>query len=322
LRLVVLDSAGRVLSDRAEELFRISPQSLPWPPRLVQEEVLSGPVLDPNETIPTVPLNTTNKTVALFFSASWCEPCKKVLPLLNASLDDLRSRGVDVVLVSLDKSEDEFDRYRGSLRFPAVPYKDSRRLLLQSGLGVRAIPSLIVLRNNSVVTSSGVPALLGGDDRLWEEGVLDLSAPSNIQQLQYRPVLIAFTEHCDSLVKDSVKDALEECRASVSFPVTVPRLSRNDLMVGTVEEASRVSEVLRTLCGMPDARSNIPQFAILDLSTERAFGNLTWDTDSFRDMLATGALKTTVVDALEDMTTRFLDYSLQPRKVDIGSLSI
>jgi cytochrome c biogenesis protein CcmG/thiol:disulfide interchange protein DsbE len=42
------------------------------------------------------------KVVLLDFWASWCEPCKKELPLLSKLAPRLRTRGIEVVAVNID----------------------------------------------------------------------------------------------------------------------------------------------------------------------------------------------------------------------------
>jgi cytochrome c biogenesis protein CcmG/thiol:disulfide interchange protein DsbE len=42
------------------------------------------------------------KVVLLDFWASWCEPCKKELPLLSRLAPRLRARGIEIVAVNID----------------------------------------------------------------------------------------------------------------------------------------------------------------------------------------------------------------------------
>jgi peroxiredoxin len=44
----------------------------------------------------------TGKVVLLDFWASWCEPCKKELPLLSKLAAKLKSRGIEVIAVNID----------------------------------------------------------------------------------------------------------------------------------------------------------------------------------------------------------------------------
>ncbi|MCU1282056.1 MAG: Redoxin domain protein, partial [bacterium] len=42
------------------------------------------------------------KVVLVDFWASWCEPCKKELPLLDKLAPRLRARGIEIVAVNID----------------------------------------------------------------------------------------------------------------------------------------------------------------------------------------------------------------------------
>jgi peroxiredoxin len=51
------------------------------------------------------------KVVLLDFWASWCEPCKKELPLLSELAGKLREHGIEVVTVNIDKSRDNAESF-------------------------------------------------------------------------------------------------------------------------------------------------------------------------------------------------------------------
>ena len=55
-----------------------------------------------------VGIGTTNKGngVIVSFFASWCTPCRQELPIVNALVGELRSKGITVVLIDLKESRD------------------------------------------------------------------------------------------------------------------------------------------------------------------------------------------------------------------------
>src|SRR5690349_2151318 len=56
------------------------------------------------------------KVVLLDFWASWCEPCKKELPILAKMAPGLRAKGVEIVAVNIDdkkQNAEEFLRSHG-----------------------------------------------------------------------------------------------------------------------------------------------------------------------------------------------------------------
>ncbi len=84
------------------------------------------------------------KFVGLFFSASWCGPCKPATSKLIA-LRNHAGETLEVVLVSQDRSErDQLDHMQASgMEWPAVKWADSRALM--SKFSAWGIPRVIVL---------------------------------------------------------------------------------------------------------------------------------------------------------------------------------
>jgi nucleoredoxin len=92
-----------------------------------------------------------SRLVALYFSASWCGPCRGFTPLLIEFYTYLQevvapTHGIKIVFVSSDQDESQFQAYFGKMPFLAMPYTN-RSLAQQtkSVFGVRGIPSLVVL---------------------------------------------------------------------------------------------------------------------------------------------------------------------------------
>ena len=102
-----------------------------------------------------------SRLVALYFSASWCGPCRSFTPLLIEFYTYLQevvapTHGIKIVFVSSDQDESQFNAYYSKMPFLALPYTN-RDLAQQtkSVFGVRGIPSLVVLDSLSgmIVTS-------------------------------------------------------------------------------------------------------------------------------------------------------------------------
>eukprot|EP00580_Thalassiosira_gravida_P016583 CAMPEP_0201663636 /NCGR_PEP_ID=MMETSP0494-20130426/5360_1 /ASSEMBLY_ACC=CAM_ASM_000839 /TAXON_ID=420259 /ORGANISM="Thalassiosira gravida, Strain GMp14c1" /LENGTH=1060 /DNA_ID=CAMNT_0048142267 /DNA_START=184 /DNA_END=3366 /DNA_ORIENTATION=+ len=90
------------------------------------------------------------RLVALYFSAQWCGPCRGFTPLLIEFYNVLKkvapSHGLELVFVSSDQDEGQFQQYYGKMPFAALPF--SNRSLAQQAksiFGVRGIPSLVVV---------------------------------------------------------------------------------------------------------------------------------------------------------------------------------
>lgn len=100
------------------------------------------------------------KTVALYFSAHWCPPCKMFSPKLVKAYNEMKEAGkpFEIVLVSSDRNETAMYNYMKELEMPwlAVPYTDARREKLGRDYKVRGIPTLVILdENGKTITTNG-----------------------------------------------------------------------------------------------------------------------------------------------------------------------
>uniref|UniRef100_K4AJ13 protein-disulfide reductase n=1 Tax=Setaria italica TaxID=4555 RepID=K4AJ13_SETIT len=84
-------------------------------------------------------------TVALYFSASWCPPCRRFTPTFVEVYEELTSQdnSLEVVFVSRDRDEESFNAYLAKMPWLAVPLADSECLQrLMKGYKVNGIPNL------------------------------------------------------------------------------------------------------------------------------------------------------------------------------------
>jgi len=111
---------------------------------------------------PTVPVQAlTDKTVMLYFSASWCPPCRAFTPaLIDFYKQNKANKNFEVVFCSWDSNEKEFDTYYGTHPWLAMKRKDVDELANQ--LGVRTIPSLVVVNGvtGEIITKEGRMAVV------------------------------------------------------------------------------------------------------------------------------------------------------------------
>ncbi|KAJ4961250.1 hypothetical protein NE237_021160 [Protea cynaroides] len=103
--------------------------------------------------------NLSGKNIGLYFSASWCGPCRRFTPNLVDVYNELSLQGnFEIIFVSADEDEDSFNGYFSKMPWLAIPFSDSEtRDGLDELFKVRGIPCLVMLDGNGQVASqSGV----------------------------------------------------------------------------------------------------------------------------------------------------------------------
>ncbi|XP_042502957.1 probable nucleoredoxin 1 [Macadamia integrifolia] len=103
--------------------------------------------------------NLSGKNIGLYFSASWCGPCRRFTPNLVDVYNELCTQGdLEIIFVSADKDENSFNEYFSKMPWLAIPFSDSEtRDQLNKLFIVRGIPNLVILDGNGeVVSKSGV----------------------------------------------------------------------------------------------------------------------------------------------------------------------
>ncbi|CAH9108313.1 unnamed protein product [Cuscuta europaea] len=103
------------------------------------------------------------KTVGVYFSASWCGPCRRFTPKLIQVYNEILSKGdFEIVFVSADEDEESFKGYFSEMPWTAIPFSDSvTRDHLDGLFTVRGIPHLVILNGSGeVLTEDGVDVIV------------------------------------------------------------------------------------------------------------------------------------------------------------------
>lgn len=99
------------------------------------------------------------KIVAVYFSASWCGPCRGFTPDLVKFYRAVRKAGnVEIVFVSRDKSADDMMNYMKKDKMPwlAIPFNDPAAAALIKELRVNGIPNLAVFgKDGKLISPNG-----------------------------------------------------------------------------------------------------------------------------------------------------------------------
>ena len=105
------------------------------------------------------------KVIGLYFSASWCGPCKMFTPEL-VKLRDRNDDKFEVVFVSSDRSAEDQEEYMKdyNMDWPAIPYDSPLRGELGAKYEIRGIPSLVIVDDQgNLITKDGRSEMSGSD---------------------------------------------------------------------------------------------------------------------------------------------------------------
>ncbi|RVW47305.1 putative nucleoredoxin 1 [Vitis vinifera] len=107
------------------------------------------------------------KKIWLYFSASWCGPCRRFTPKLVEAYNELSSNDdFEIIFVSGDNDDESFNGYFSKMPWLAIPFSDSdARDQLNELFKVMGIPNLVMLDESGKVLSED------GVDIIQEYGV-------------------------------------------------------------------------------------------------------------------------------------------------------
>ncbi len=91
--------------------------------------------------------------IAIYFSAHWCPPCKGFTPLFAEMYTKWRMEGkkFEVIFISLDNDETQFNTYYEVQPWLAVPYGEERVGNMLKLFGVQGIPACILITGDGII---------------------------------------------------------------------------------------------------------------------------------------------------------------------------
>lgn len=100
------------------------------------------------KTISTTADSLKGKYVAFYFSAHWCPPCRQFTPIFCELYKVLKAQGkeFEVVFVTGDRSEADFQSYYDHMPWMAVPFASKEvRDALNQRWEVSGIPNVVMI---------------------------------------------------------------------------------------------------------------------------------------------------------------------------------
>lgn len=247
----------------------------------------------PDASLPTAEALKGASVVGLYFSASWCPPCRGFTPHFIQSYEGaLEAKGMRCIFVSWDRDEKSFADYYDKMPWLALPFEQRTRSdLLGQRFGVRSIPTLALMDTNGrTITTAAREAVVndpGGAAFPWASPRIPDLADGDPGELNRQPSVLCLCEAAGPAAQQLARDSLEQVaqeldaraavkaaeQASTTLSETPEALEeailgRDDrgFMVGT---GGSLSEQVRQLCGLPAAGP--PQLLLLDIPADGGF---------------------------------------------------
>eukprot|EP00928_Gymnodinium_smaydae_P023284 TRINITY_DN19275_c1_g1_i2.p1 TRINITY_DN19275_c1_g1~~TRINITY_DN19275_c1_g1_i2.p1 ORF type:complete len:464 (+),score=50.85 TRINITY_DN19275_c1_g1_i2:190-1392(+) len=274
--LIVLDASGSVIAKDGREAVTCDPtgEDFPWRPKTFFEIMVDARFIrHDSQTFQFVSL--PDKVVGLYFSATWCEPCRSFTPrLVQRYTERLKAKGFEIILISSDRDEPSFHTFFNGMPWLALDFQDrKRRDELARLFGVTALPTLVLVgQDGALITNQGCEAMTRDPEGLefpwYRTAVVDLKHAPN--ELRTTPTVIAFCEYCQPSVQAAVKQSLTPLAQAY---LERQRDSDEDLelafMIAT--EAGGVAGRLRELMGLPQVCEQKPLLMLVDITRHAYF---------------------------------------------------
>ncbi|XP_010913793.1 probable nucleoredoxin 3 [Elaeis guineensis] len=103
------------------------------------------------------------KTIGLYFGAHWCPPCRTFTSMLAEAYNELRdakNESFQIIFISTDRDEDEFQSSLEEMPWLAIPYADKTRYDLSRIFDVKGIPRLVLLGADGKVLGTDGRAMI------------------------------------------------------------------------------------------------------------------------------------------------------------------
>lgn len=91
--------------------------------------------------------------VLLFASASWCPPCRQFFPTLVEFYNQVNhnQKRLEIVWLSRDRSQEDFDSIRKQIPWVAVPYDPDKIAAILERYDIDVIPKLYLINRDGSI---------------------------------------------------------------------------------------------------------------------------------------------------------------------------
>lgn len=218
------------------------------------------------------------KTLALYFSAHWCPPCKAFTPKLVETYKAMRGAGRDdmeFIFVSSDRSTQDFGAYFGEMPWLAIPNGDKRVSALSRHFNVEGIPTLVTVGPDGKTINAEARGAIGADPSganfPWPRPpVANLKdGPAGLNE---STSLVVLAEGLGGAEQEAVRGALESVAKAARAKAEAEGEDEPPFLffIGTGGE-DPVSPQIRKLAKLPEPSAAAPHVVLLDIPDEGGY---------------------------------------------------
>jgi nucleoredoxin len=271
--LVILDGAtGATITKDGREAVINDPRGneLPWKPPTIWDalgsEFLQG---TDGETEDLEEVRGRASVIGLYFSAHWCGPCRNFTPMLaSAYTEHLKTKGLEVIFVSSDRTQPEFLEYYSEMPWLAIPAGDKRKEQLSKMFDVKGIPTFVLIdaKTGETINGNARAAMMGdstGEKFPWPKPpVTDMSVepPSFINE-----------ETTLCVMMEGMEEEARKAATAVLEPIAVASKDKGEeIEFAYASKRDRMCDQIRQLTKL-GAPTSDPALLLLDIPDEGGY---------------------------------------------------
>jgi nucleoredoxin len=281
---VIVGADGKLITKNGRSVVMEDPkgEEFPWAPKPFGEVIKGKLVNSQGESFDAAEA-LKDKYTAIYFSASWCGPCRAFSPQLTKTYNKVKAEGkpFELVFVSADRLEKDHKEYFAKMPWLALPFKDKRTGKLNSMFDVEGIPTLIIVGpDGKVVNKDGREAI--GDDPEgqefpWVPKPIVKLTESSVGRVNGQPVFLHYAKDADAALAALTPVAEAEAEAA--------KKEDRDAVLFMIASDDDVGNMVRDFARLGDAE---PMNALLNIPGQSKYvhsdGTLSGDTA--KDLIA------------------------------------
>lgn len=122
-----------------------------WPPNPLKlaQLINQGPYVDCDNLEVFKSVKDKTSLIGVYFSASWCPPCRLFTPLLIDAYTSIRRThgddALEIILVPRDRAQTEWQGYLRTMPWLSFPFNHDSTFKLKALLLIKQLPRLIII---------------------------------------------------------------------------------------------------------------------------------------------------------------------------------